>query len=267
MSAPAAAACRDRRRMLVRLAVAAGLPWAAAPARAGLEAVIAAAKPSVVAVGIFKPTDNPRFRFRGSGFVAGGGNLVFTNAHVLPDALPPGGSEGTLAVVVPGAADEANRLRAAQLLGLDRAHDLALLRIDGAPLAPLPLGADAPVPEGRAVAIIGFPIGGALGFTPVTHRGIVSSVTGIALPAPSAGDLNPQAVRRLRSGSFDIYQLDATAYPGNSGGPVIDVDSGRVIAVINMVLVKGSKETALQHPSGISYAVPIRFANELLKGR
>jgi S1-C subfamily serine protease len=168
---------------------------------------------------------------------------------------------------VPAAADDKSRLRTAQLLGLDRAHDLALLRIDGPPIAPLPLGADAPVPEGRAVAIIGFPIGGALGFTPVTHRGIVSSVTGIALPTASAGDLNPQAVRRLRSGSFDIYQLDATAYPGNSGGPVIDVDSGRVIAVINMVLVKGSKETALQHPSGISYAVPIRFANELLKGR
>ena len=34
-----------------------------------------------------------------------------------------------------------------------------------------------------------------------------------------------------------------------------------------MVLVKGSKETALQFPSGISYAVPVRFVNELLKGR
>ena len=28
-----------------------------------------------------------------------------------------------------------------------------------------------------------------------------------------------------------------------------------------------SKETALQHPSGISYAVPVRFVNELMKGR
>jgi len=71
----------------------------------------------------------------------------------------------------------------------------------------------------------------------------------------------------LRSGSFDIYQLDATAYPGNSGGPVVDADSGRVIAVINMVLVKGSKETAIRYPSGISYAVPVRFVSELLKER
>jgi hypothetical protein len=34
-----------------------------------------------------------------------------------------------------------------------------------------------------------------------------------------------------------------------------------------MVLVKGSKESAISHPSGISYAIPVRFVNELLKGR
>jgi len=245
------------------------LAWLApAPAQAGLEELIAAAKPSVVAVGVFNPTSSPRFGFRGSGFVVGAGNVVVTNAHVLPDVIPPGGSEGSLAVVVPTqGASEGVALRGATLLGLDRAHDLALLRIDGAPLPTLPLAEAAGAREGAAVAIIGFPIGGALGFTPVTHRGIVSSVTAIALPAPTAQSLNAQAINRLRQGSFDIYQLDATAYPGNSGGPVLDVESGKVIAVINMVLVKGSKETAISHPSGISYAIPVRFVSELLKGR
>jgi serine protease Do len=114
---------------------------------------------------------------------------------------------------------------------------------------------------------MGFPIGGALGFTPVTHRGIVASVTAIALPAPTAQSLNPQAVNRLRQGSFDIYQLDATAYPGNSGGPVLDAGGGQVIGVINMVLVRGSKETALSQPTGISYAIPVRFVTELLNQR
>ncbi|HRH88786.1 MAG TPA: serine protease, partial [Rubrivivax sp.] len=154
--------------MLLRLGGAAlGLGAAPVARTAALEDVIAAAKPSVVALGTFKPTDNPRFRFRGSGFVVGAGNLVISNAHVLPEVIPAGGTDGTLAVVVPGAADDATRLRAAKVLGQDRAHDLALLQIDGAPLPPLPLGSDAPVREGRAVAIIGFPIGGALGFTPV----------------------------------------------------------------------------------------------------
>ena len=93
----------------------------------------------------------------------------------------------------------------------------------------------------------------------MTHRGIVASVTAIALPAPTAQSLNAQAVNRLRQGSFDIYQLDATAYPGNSGGPVLDVESGKVIAVINMVLVKGSKENGDVPPFGHQLRDPVRF--------
>jgi S1-C subfamily serine protease len=256
-----------RVRTLLRLAAVLGLLLGAGPALAGLEEVIVAAKPSIVAVGTYKATDSPRFGFRGSGFVVGQGNWVITNAHVLPEVVPAGGVAAALAVFVPSAAGESQKLRTATAIAIDRAHDLALLLVDGAPLATLPLAADAPAREGMAVAIMGFPIGGALGFTPVTHRGIVASVTAIALPAPGADNLNAKAIRQLRSGSFDIYQLDATAYPGNSGGPVLDVETGRVIAVINMVLVRGSKESAIRYPSGISYAVPVRFVNELLKNR
>lgn len=239
----------------------------AAHAQAGLEELIVKAKPAVVAVGVFNPTANPRFTFRGSGFVVGSGNLVVTNLHVLPETIPAGGTEGSLAVVSPRLPN-ADRTggQSAKVLAVDREHDLALLRIDGMPLPALEL-ADTPAREGTSIAIIGFPIGGALGFSAVTHRGIVASVTGIALPAPTAQSLGNQAINRLRQGSFDIYQLDATAYPGNSGGPVLDVETGKVIAVINMVLVKGSRENAITHPSGISYAIPARFVSELIKGR
>ena len=236
-------------------------------AQAGLEDLIVAAKPSVVAIGVFNPTGNPRFAFRGTGFVVGEGNLVVTNQHVLPEVVPPGGSQGSLVVVMPRAGrGDGSGGREARVVGTDREHDLALLRIDGAPLPPLELS-EAAAREGTAIAIIGYPIGGVLGFSPVTHRGIVSSVTAIALPAPSSQSLSNQAINRLRQGSFDIYQLDATAYPGNSGGPVLDIETGKVVAVINMVLVKGSRESAITYPSGISYAIPVRFVAELLKGR
>jgi len=240
----------------------------AQPAAAtGLEELIVAAKPGVVAVGTYRATDSPRFGFRGTGFVVGKGDMVITNAHVLPDELPSG-TQAALSILTPrtGAGGEP-QLRNATLLGLDRAHDLALLRIDGAALPALPLASGAPLREGASVAIIGYPIGGALGFTPVTHRGIVSSITAIALPAPGSQALNAQAIRQLRQGSFDIYQLDATAYPGNSGSPVLDVASGQVVAVINMVLTKGSKESAITNPSGISYAIPVRFVIDLMKDR
>ena len=112
---------------------------------------------------------------------------------------------------------------------------------------------------------MGFPIGGALGFSAVTHRGMISSITAIALPTANAQQLNARTIASLRSGSFDIFQLDATAYPGNSGGPMFDIETGQVLGVINMVFVKGTKESALTNPSGISYAIPSKFVAQLLE--
>jgi serine protease Do len=97
----------------------------------------------------------------------------------------------------------------------------------------------------------------------VTHRGMVSSITPIALPAGNARQINEKLVRQLKSGTFNIFQLDATAYPGNSGSPVFDVASGEVIGVINMVFIKGSKEAALSQPSGITYAIPANYLDQL----
>ena len=119
--------------------------------------------------------------------------------------------------------------------------------------------------EGQAVAFTGFPIGGALGLSPVTHRGIISAITPIVLPGANARELNARVVQQIRSGSFDIYQLDATAYPGNSGGPLFDANRGEVLGIINMVFVKENKEWVLSKPSGISFAIPVRFLRDLLQ--
>ena len=73
-----------------------------------------------------------------------------------------------------------------------------------------------------------------------------------------------RAVRGLRDGTFEIFQLDATAYPGNSGGPLFDPQTGEVMGVMNMVLIKGTRESALSQPSGISYAIPAVHVKELL---
>jgi serine protease Do len=248
------------------IAVATLLWCAMGASHAQLSELIVRAKPSVVAVGTFGPTDSPRFGLRGTGFVIGDGRTVVTNAHVLPDAPSSATVLRRLVVHLPGQSGDSG-LRVASITAVDKSHDLAILKLDGPPLPTLPLAGSGYVSEGTGVAFIGFPIGGVLGFSPVTHRGIVSSVTAIALPAPSAQNLNEQAVRRLRDGSFDIYQLDAVAYPGNSGGPLLNIDTGEVVGVINMVLVKGSKETALSHPTGISYAIPVKFVNDLLDRR
>jgi serine protease Do len=156
-------------------------------------------------------------------------------------------------------------LRRASIVATDRARDLALLRIEGAPMVPLALAEAGQAREGQAIALMGFPIGGTLGFAPVTHRGIVASITTAALPAATSQSLDPRAILRLREGNYEVLQLDATAYPGNSGGPLFDVETGRVIGIINMVLVKAGRESALSNPTGITYAVPVRHLHELMK--
>jgi serine protease Do len=234
-----------------------------AAARAELPDAIARVKPSVVVVGTFRSTDSPRFRMRGTGFVVGEGSQVLTNAHVLPDD-----SENTTdarLVVQVRTSNGDLQMRGTTLQERDLQHDLALLRIDGPPVAALALKNSDTVREGQSVAFIGFPIGGALGFSPVTHRAVVSSITSAALPAPSSQQLGVKAIRGLRDGTFKIFQLDGTAYPGNSGGPLFDVDTGEVVGVVNMVFVKGTRESALTNPSGISYAIPARFVAELLQ--
>ena len=238
---------------------------ATAPARAGLVEVIAAARSSVLAVGVYNPTASPRFGFRGSGFVVGDGNLVVTSAHVLPGI--PDTAVGVRLVVQLPRGPLGLETRNASVERVDPEHDLALLRIEGAALPTLTIAPPASVREGLAIALLGYPIAGALGYSLVTHRGIVSSITAIAPPMPTAGQLNARTIARLRSGSFDIYQLDATAYPGNSGGPVLDAETGQVVGIVNLVLVRGTRESALSNPTGITYAIPGRYALELLQPR
>jgi S1-C subfamily serine protease len=244
---------------------------AAAPAQAQaqaqaqtLPAVISTIKPSVLPVGTYNATDSPRFAFRGSGFVVGDGTLLATNFHVLPPAADLEGGP-TLMVMLARNGDQAT-LRRARVVASDRQRDLALLKLEGPALTPLQLEEPGMAREGQSIALMGFPIGGTLGFSAVTHRGIVASLTTSALPAATAQTLDPRTVRRLRDGNnLEVMQLDAIAYPGNSGGPVFDADTGRVLGIVNQVLVRGTRESALTNPTGITYAVPVRYLLDLLK--
>ena len=220
-------------------------------------------KPSVLIIGTFKPTNSPRFSLRGTGFVVGNGNQAITNAHVIPDG-PEVDPDARVVVQVRSVLNDL-QMRLATVLEVDKVHDLALLRFDGPPVPALSLRDSDSAREGQSIAFMGFPIGGALGFSAVTHRGMISSITAIALPTANAQQLNARTIASLRSGSFDIFQLDATAYPGNSGGPMFDIETGQVLGVINMVFVKGTKESALTNPSGISYAIPSKFVAQLLE--
>ncbi len=99
-----------------------------ATASESLPNVIAKVKPSVLAVGFYLETQSPRFSFRGTGFVVGDGNLLVTNAHVIERSTDV--ASDSKVVVYMASAGPAG-VRRAEVLHLDRAHDLALLRFTG----------------------------------------------------------------------------------------------------------------------------------------
>ena len=226
-----------------------------------LPETISRIKDSIVGVGTFQATRRPQIRLLGTGFTVQNGNYVVTNAHVIPEDLDAKHHE--FLAVFPTSGKQ-GVVHPATVVKTDLDHDLCLLWFSGEPLPPMTIGDDALVREGELYAFTGFPIGAILGLYPATHRGLISAITPIVIPVHSGRELSGDMVERLKT-PYLIFQLDATAYPGNSGSPLYSIETGEVIGIINMVFVKGTKENALTDPSGISYAIPSRYIKELIK--
>jgi len=226
---------------------------------ASLADTISSIKPSIVAIGTFQKTRNPQYVYKGTGFIVGNGRQVITNSHLIPSKLDHENRE-ILAVF----SGEGKRFKVmpADLLKRDQTHDLALLEVQSA-LPALTLGHNRKLRDGSGIAITGFPLGMVLGLYPVTHKGIIAASVPLVIPPAQQKNLTTDMIRALRN-PFTVYQLDITAYPGNSGSPVYDPVSGEVVAVINSGYVKGKKEAALSTPSGITYAIPVKFVKQLL---
>lgn len=214
-------------------------------------------KASTVSVGTYYYNDVPMTQFRGTGFAIGDGSRIVTNQHVVQTIkeqkrmfhlrifhkdLPGKGVKAVLAAE-------------------DPFHDLAILIMEHK-LAPLPMAAEGTLKEGHQVAFTGYPIGFVLGLNATTHTGMVSAIAPLILPSPHGSLLKGKMIKYLEH-PWDIIQLDAVAFPGNSGSPVYRVATGQVVGVINKVFIKGKKEHALKEPTGITYAVPVRFVRKL----
>jgi S1-C subfamily serine protease len=228
---------------------------------AELPATIAKIKPSIVGVGTFMAIRKQQHKMLGTGFVVAGGRHVVTNSHVVPNKLDKGRRE-TIAVFFPAAGNKAE-VRKAKVVRRDQTRDLCLLRLEGPGGRSMRIGRDRDVREGELYAFTGFPILNPLGLHPVTHRGIVSAISPIVIPVSSGKHLNRDVLAKLAQ-PFDVFQLDATAYPGNSGSPLYRIDTGAVVGVINSVYIKKTKEMAISNPSGISYAIPVSHVRNLL---
>jgi S1-C subfamily serine protease len=108
----------------------------------------------------------------------------------------------------------------AQLAGRDPVSDLALLKVAGLALEPA-MPTNAPARVGQVVLAVGRPSGNG----PMASLGIVSAVGG--------------PLRTSRGALLDQFiQIDATPYPGFSGGPLVD-PTGAVIGILTTGLING----------------------------
>ncbi|HZD71912.1 MAG TPA: trypsin-like peptidase domain-containing protein [Actinomycetes bacterium] len=170
----------------------------------------------------------------GSGIILTSDGEVLTNAHVV---------DGASAIKVTLAGE--SRARSAQLVGLDRGSDLALLRITGASGLPTAdLGSSAAMQVGDDVVAIGNAL--ALEGGPTVTRGIVSALH--------------RSIDTSSGRMTGLIQTDASISSGNSGGPLVNA-AGQIIGINTAVAASSSTTTA----ENIGFAIPIDQALSVVK--
>jgi putative serine protease PepD len=169
----------------------------------------------------------------GTGFVVDTGGTIVTNAHVVGDARE----------VQVQFADE--RTATAQVRGVDRSSDLAVLEVDPADtgrLKALELADSTTVRTGQLAVAIGSPFG-----LPQTATAGIVSGTGRHIQAPDGFQID------------SVIQTDAPINPGNSGGPLLDAN-GRVIGVNSQIQTGGNGNGNV----GIGFAVPANTVRDVI---
>jgi putative serine protease PepD len=170
----------------------------------------------------------------GSGIVFDRRGDIVTNAHVV-------GAADRFGVTLMG-----GNQHPATLVGADRTHDLAVLRLVGARPAPATFADSGNLQVGDLVLAIGNP----LGLRSSVTQGIVSSL-GRAVEEGDGVTLAP------------VIQTSAAINPGNSGGALVDL-SGRVIGIPTLAATDPEFRNA-QAP-GIGFAIPSNTLERVATG-
>ncbi|MGG5820324.1 trypsin-like peptidase domain-containing protein [Falsiroseomonas sp. HW251] len=199
------------------------LATAAAPAPA------AAAPPATPPVAQARPNPNARRVASGTGFVVAP-DRVMTNHHVVD------GCDRILARTPDG-----RWLAATPPAQVDRALDLAVLTIPGNPGPVLAFRAGPAIRRGEDVIVYGFPLAGLLSSDPKLTRGVINALAGVG------NDPNN-------------FQISAEVQPGNSGGPMLDLQ-GHVVGVV----VSKLDNRRVQNVDNVNFAVKGETAQGFLR--
>ncbi len=189
----------------------------------------AAAAPPAAAVAQARPNQNARRVSSGTGFVIAP-DMVLTNQHVVDgcDRILARTADGRWLAAVPPAR-------------VDAPLDLALLRIPGNPGPVLSFRSGPAVRRGESVVAYGFPLAGLLSADPKLTRGEINALAGIRNDANN-------------------FQISAEVQPGNSGGPLLDMQ-GHVVGVV----VAKLDSRRVQNVDNVNFAVKGEAAQGFLR--
>lgn len=199
----------------------------------GIADVVAAVKPSVVAIDVEivttdifgQPTTE---RGAGSGWILSADGYIVTNNHVVQDAE-------TVTVTL-----DDGQVFPGDMVRTDPLTDLAVVKVDADNLPALPVGSSSALQIGDWVVAIGNSLGMGISAT----QGIVSALD-VSLSSSSGQTL------------LGLIQTDAAINPGNSGGPLVNL-AGEVVGINSIKISQVGIE-------GMGYAISIDEAAPLIQ--
>ncbi len=170
------------------------------------------------------PQEEPERRGTGSGFIISSDGLILTNHHVID-----GADEITVRLTD-------KREFKGKVLGSDKKTDIAVVKIDAKDLPSLKMGDSSKLKVGEWVAAIGSPFG----LDNTVTAGIVSAKS-----------------RQLPSDQYvPFIQTDVAVNPGNSGGPLFNMN-GEVVGINSQIFSTSGGFM------GLSFAIPIDLALQI----
>lgn len=162
---------------------------------------------------------------QGSGIILNRKGLIVTNNHVID-----GASHVQVSL-------KDGRMFTGEVVGSDEATDVAVVRVDAGGLPAAELGDSEQLRVGQFVLAIGNAL--ALPGEPTVSMGVLSAK---GRPLPGTDFI------------FEgLLQTDAAVNPGNSGGPLADLD-GKIIGITTMMI---------PYAQGMGFAIPINTVKKI----
>lgn len=200
-------------------------------------------EPSVVHIGVQSASRNGVRAAQGSGWVFDKQGHIVTNAHVVRGA-------GRIFVQF-----NDGRAADAELVGQDTFTDIAVLRVNTTEgLFPIDRATGLALHQGDRVYAFGSPFG----FKFSMSEGIVSGLG--RDPSAIIGDGRVT----MNQGYTNFIQTDAAVNPGNSGGPLVNVE-GKLVGM-NVAIATAPKADSREEgqSAGISFAIPLSTLERVL---